>query len=191
MRPKLDKKESSDEFPVKVDDEIYGPIPFERIISDVMNGELTDDARFWDGKDWVPVSILLRDRVEKDNEWLNSEKKEFLENGPPLPASSAWRDIKRKGRWLMIYGDHLVIEGGNINSKDLGKIIEGNPRTGGIPLKKLLNVNFKELNDCVEIKASSFHKMYEVYTLECSLSKNDSEELMKELMDAKVRILNN
>ena len=39
--------------------------------------------------------------------------------------------------------------------------------------------------------ASSFHKMYGVYTLKCCLSKNDSNELMKELKEAEVRLLTN
>ena len=69
--------------------------------------------------------------------------------------------------------------------------MEGEPRSGGIPMKKLLNVTFKDNDRGVEVIASSFHKMYEVYSLKCCLSKDDSEELMKELMDAKVRILSN
>mgnify|MGYP006982485869 FL=1 len=50
---------NKEEFPVKVDDEIYGPIAMERLVSDVKNGKLTNEARFWDGEEWVPVSILL------------------------------------------------------------------------------------------------------------------------------------
>ena len=50
---------NKEEFPVKVDDEIYGPISLERLVSDVKSGKLTSEARFWDGGEWVPVSILL------------------------------------------------------------------------------------------------------------------------------------
>ena len=56
---------------------------------------------------------------------------------------------------------------------------------------KLINVTFKDSEKGVNILASSFHKMYEVYTLKCCLSKNDSNELMKELKEAEVRILTN
>ena len=50
--------EKEQEFPVKVEGEIYGPIPLQRIIDDVKNGELTKDALFWDGEDWIPVTLL-------------------------------------------------------------------------------------------------------------------------------------
>ena len=89
----------------------------------------------------------------------------------------------------MIYGDHLVIEGGDMSLKSVGLMMEGEPLSGGIPMKKLINVTFKDNEKGVNILASSFHKMYEVYTLECCLSKDDSNELMNELKEAKVRIL--
>jgi hypothetical protein len=187
---------TNEEFPVKVNDEIYGPIPVKRIISDVKNGELTVEARFWDGVDWIPVSLLLDENERKDevnlwndDNWTNEPTERISENGPPLPASSAWEDVERKGRWLMIYGDHLVIEGGGLNREDLGLMMEGEPRSGGIPMKKLLNVTFKETNKGVSIIASSFHKMYEVYSLKCQVSKTDSDEILKELKDAEVRII--
>ena len=122
----------------------------------------------------------------------NSFKKNIIdENGPPLDASSAWEDAERKGRWLMIYGDHLVIEGGKMNQEDFNNIIMGEPTNGGIPISKLLNVSFNNVGENVEVKASSFHRMYEVYTLKCTLSKENSEELLKELEAANVRVTNN
>ena len=188
--------ETNEEFPIKVNDEIYGPISAKRIISDVKSGELTVEARFWDGDDWIPVSLLLDENERKDDinlwnddNWTNEPIERIYENSPPLPASSAWEDIERKGRWLMIYGDHLVIEGGNINKEDLGLIMEGEPRSGGIPMKKLLNVTFRETNKGMTIIASSFHKMYEVYSLKCQVSKSDGDEILKELKDAEVRII--
>ena len=188
----------NEEFPVKVNNEIYGPVPVERIISDVKSGELTTEARFWDGEDWIPVSLLLDENERKDevNLWnddncTDESNEEISENGPPLPASSAWQDIERKGRWIMIYGDHLVVEGNGIKIEDLGLMMEGEPRTGGIPMKKLLNVTFRETNKGMMVIASSFHKMYEVYSLKCQVSKTDSEEILKELKDAEVRIINN
>ena len=57
----MSNTEELDEFPVKVDNDVYGPIKLDRIISDVKEGKLTDEAKFWDGEDWVPVSILLDD----------------------------------------------------------------------------------------------------------------------------------
>jgi len=187
---------ANEEFPVKVNNEIYGPISVQRIISDLKSGELTAEARFWDGEDWIPVSLLLDESERKDevnlwndDNWTNESRERVSENGPPLPASSAWEDLERKGRWLMIYGDHLVIEGGSINREDLGLMMEGEPRSGGIPMKKLLNVTFRETDKGVNIIASSFHKMYEVYALKCQVSKTDSEEILKELKDAEVRII--
>ena len=106
-----------EEFPVKVGNDVYGPIALDRIIADVKNGELTKNATFWDGEDWVPVSLLLEEnrpeQIWNEDNWIDKKEDVLLENGPPLPASSAWEDITRKGRWLMIYGDHLVIEGGD------------------------------------------------------------------------------
>ena len=182
-----------EEFLIKVDDEVYGPIPLDRIISDVEKGELTKNATFFDNGDWIPVSLLLEEKSfakpwNEDN-WVDKKENLLTEGGPPLPASSAWEDVTRKGRWLMIYGDHLVIEGGDMNFKSLGLMMEGEPLSGGIPMKKLINVTFKDNEKGVNILASSFHKMYEVYTLECCLSKDDSNELMNELKDANVRIL--
>ena len=186
----------NEEFPVKVNNEIYGPVPVERIISDVKSGELTTEARFWDGEDWIPVSLLLDENERKDevnlwndDNWTDESNEEISENGPPLPASSAWQDIERKGRWIMIYGDHLVVEGNGIKIEDLGLMMEGEPRTGGIPMKKLLNVTFRETNKGMMVIASSFHKMYEIYSLESCLSKDDSTKFMKELEQANVRIV--
>ena len=126
----------NEEFPVKVNNEIYGPVPVERIISDVKSGELTTEARFWDGEDWIPVSLLLDENERKDevnlwndDNWTDESNEEISENGPPLPASSAWQDIERKGRWIMIYGDHLVVEGNGIKIEDLGLMMEGEPKT--------------------------------------------------------------
>jgi len=180
--------EKDKKFPVKVDDKIYGPIQMDRIISDVKNGELTEKAKFWDGEDWVPVLLLTNDKQIIDDDWDDSTELSIDENGPPLNASSAWEDVTRKGRWIMMYGDHLVIEGGKMNIDDMNQIVVGEPRGGGIPLSKIINVHFKKLEKHVEIQASSFHKMYEVYSLKCFLSEEDSEELKKELEDANVRI---
>ena len=184
---------NKEEFPVKVGDQIYGPISMERLVSDVKSGELTNEARFWDGEEWVPISILSEKEdsaVWDDGEW-NEDIDSIPPSGPPLPTTSAWEDVNRKGRWVMIYGDHLVIEGGTTNVKDVGRIMEGEPLSGGIPIPKLVNVSFEDSNVGVVVKASSFHKMYEIYSLECCISKDDSEELMKELTAAKVRILSN
>ncbi len=177
---------NKEEIPVKVDDEIYGPIAMKRLVSDVKSGKLTNEARFWDGEEWVPVSILLE---KEDPTVWDEDIGSIPQGGPPLPTTSAWEDVNRKGRWVMIYGDHLVIEGGTFNTKDVGRIIVGEPLSGGIPILKLINVSFKDSNMGVVIKASSFHKMYETYSLECCLSKDDSTKFMKELKQANVRIV--
>ena len=182
-----------EEFLVKVEGEVYGPIPLERIMNDVKTGKLTKKATFFDDKNWIPVSLLLEEKnsIEPWNEdnWIDRKEDLLSENGPPLPTSSAWEDVIRKGRWLMIYGDHLVFEGGEMNFEAIGPMMEGEPLSGGIPLKKLINVTFKDHEKGVDVLASSFHRMYEVYTLKCCLSKDDSNELLKELKEANVRIL--
>ena len=187
----MNKDEENEEYPVKVGDGIYGPISLGRLVSDVKSGELTNEARFWDGEDWVPVSILMGEEKWNNDGWEDENIDDIPQGGPPLPTTSAWEDVTRKGRWTMIYGDHLVMEGGTINTRDMGRIMEGEPLSGGIPIRKLVNVSFKDSNRGVEVKASSFHKMYEIYSLECCLSKDDSTELMKELAEANVRIINN
>ena len=189
MRPEMDT--NKEEFPVKVGDQIYGPISMERLVSDVKSGELTSEARFWDGEEWVPISILSE--KEDHTVWDVGEWDEDIDSippgGPPLPTTAAWEDVNRKGRWVMIYGDHLVIEGGTTNVKDVGRIMEGEPLSGGIPIPKLVNVSFEDSNVGVVVKASSFHKMYENYSLESWLSKDDSTKFMKELEQANVRIV--
>ena len=184
-----------EEFLVKVEEEVYGPIPLDRIINDLKNGELTKEATFFDNNNWIPVSLLLEENelIEPWNEdnWIDNKEDLLLEDGPPLPASSAWEDVSRKGRWLMIYGDHLVFEGGDMNFESIGLLMKGEPLSGGIPLKKIINVTFKNHEKGVDILASSFHRMYEIYTLRCCLSKDDSDELLKELKEANVRVLGN
>ena len=43
-------------------------------------------------------------------------------------------------------------------------------------------------NKYSKIEISSFHKMYEVYTLVCNLSSSDTDALVKELKNSEVRI---
>ena len=45
----MSDSEVKQEYLVKVDDEVYGPIPEERLIDDLGKGQLSKDARFWDG----------------------------------------------------------------------------------------------------------------------------------------------
>ena len=51
----MSDSEINQEYLVKVDDEVYGPIPEERLIEDLGKGELSKDARFWDGEDWLSL----------------------------------------------------------------------------------------------------------------------------------------
>ena len=181
-----------EEFLVKVKEEVYGPIPLDRIINDVKSGDLTKEATFFDNDNWIPVSLLLEEKIPvepwNEDDWIDNKEDLLAEDGPPLPASSAWEDVNRKGRWLMIYGDHLVFEGGDMNFDAIGPMMEGEPLSGGIPLKKLINVTFKDQDRGVDILASSFHKMYEVYTLVCNLTNDDTDSLVKELNNSDVRI---
>ena len=67
-----------EEYPVKVDDEIYGPIPIDRIINDVKNGELSKDATFLDNGDWIPVTLLLEENIPitpwNEDNWVDSKE---------------------------------------------------------------------------------------------------------------------
>ena len=174
------------EYLVKVDDEVYGPISEERLIEDLGKGELSKDARFWDGEDWLPIGFLLENNIWNEDDW--GETKEIVIDGPPLPANLAWKDTKVDGRWLMIYGDHLVVEGGGFRKEDIGSLFTGEPREGGIPIPKILNVSITKYDTDSKIEISSFHKMYEVYTLVCNLNSKDTDSLVKELTNSDVRI---
>ena len=182
----MSNSEIEQEYLIKVDDEVYGPIPEERLIDDLGKGQLSKDARFWDGEDWLPIEFLLENNVWNEDDW--GESKEIIVDGPPLPASLAWRDVKVKGRWLMIYGDHLVVEGGGFRKEDISSILTGEPREGGVPIVKILNVSITKFEDYSKVEISSFHKMYEVYNLVCNLNNKDTDVLVKELNDSKVRI---
>ncbi len=174
------------EYLVKVDNEVYGPISEERLIDDLGKGQLSKDARFWDGEDWLPIEFLLENNVWNEDDW--GESKEVIADGPPLPASLAWKDVKVEGRWLMIYGDHLVVEGGGFRKESISSLLSGEPREGGVPIAKILNVSITKFEDYSKVEISSFHKMYEVYKFVCNLSSNDTDVLVKELKNSKVRI---
>ena len=131
----MSNSEIEQEYLVKVDDEVYGPIPEERLIDDLGKCQLSKDARFWDGEDWLPIEFLLENNVWNEDDW--GESKEIIVDGPPLPASLAWRDVKVKGRWLMIYGDHLVVYGGGCRKDDISSILTGEAREGGVPIVKI------------------------------------------------------
>ena len=72
-----------EEYPVKVDDEIYGPIPIDRIINDVKNGELSKDATFLDNGDWIPVTLLLEENIPitpwNEDNWVDITRRETME----------------------------------------------------------------------------------------------------------------
>ena len=182
----MSDSEIKQEYLVKVEDEVYGPISEERLIEDLGKGNLSKDARFWDGEDWLPIGFLLENNVWNGDNW--GEKKEIMTDGPPLPANLAWKDTQVDGRWLMIYGDHLVIDGGGFRKEDIGSLLTGEPREGGIPIPKMLNVSVTKYENHSKIEVSSFHKMYEVYTLVCNLTNDDTDSLVKELNNSDVRI---
>jgi|TARA_B100001250_G_scaffold53502_1_gene41616 hypothetical protein len=182
----MSDSEIEQEYLIKVDDEVYGPIPEVRLIEDLGRGELSKDARFWDGEDWLPIGFLLEGNVWNEDAW--GEREEIIVDGPPLPANLAWKDTKVKGRWLMIYGDHLVVEGGGFRKGDILSLLSGEPSEGGIPLPKILNVSITKFDEHSKIEISSFHKMYEVYTLICNLNIDDTDSLVKELNNSDVRV---
>ena len=65
----MSDSEIDQEYLVKVDDEVYGPIPEKRLVDDLGKGELSKDARFWDGEDWLPIGFLLEDNLWNEDKW--------------------------------------------------------------------------------------------------------------------------
>ena len=49
----------------------------------------------------------------------------------------------------MIYGDHLVVEGGGFRKEDISSLLTGEPREGGIPIPKILNVSINKYEDYI------------------------------------------
>lgn len=183
----MTNSDEKQEYLVKVDEEVYGPIPEDRLVEDLSKGELAKEAKFWDGEDWLPINFLVEDNVWNEDNWNEPSLESF--EGPPLPASLAWKDVKVENRWLMIYGDHLVIEGGGFRKEQLGSILAGEPSEGGIPIPKILNVCITKFESYSKVEVSSFHNMYEVYTLVSFLSSEDTDSLVKELKNSEVRIV--
>ena len=85
----MSDSEIEQEYLVKVDGEVYGPISEKRLVDDLGKGELSKDARFWDGEDWLPVGFLLEGNLWNEDQW--GEPNEVVTEGPPLPASLAWK----------------------------------------------------------------------------------------------------
>ena len=58
-------------------------------------------------------------------------------------------------------------------------------------LKKLGETNSLLRMNKSFLRKDVLNRMYEIYTLKCCLSKDDSNELLKELKEANVRVLGN
>ena len=50
---------SEPEYPVRVGDETFGPMPLSRLHADLESGALSHAAHIWDGSRWAPVVALL------------------------------------------------------------------------------------------------------------------------------------
>ena len=70
----MSDSEIDQEYLVKVDDEVYGPIPEKRLVDDLGKGELSKDARFWDGEDWLPIGFLLENNLWNEDKWGDEPK---------------------------------------------------------------------------------------------------------------------
>jgi hypothetical protein len=112
---------------------------------------------------------------------------------PPLPASRAWPTVDHPGRWLMLYGDVLVLDGGTATAWELLDQFAGRATTGGIPVDGLVNVTLAPVGGAeggpVAIEACGIEGMYEVFTLRCRLSAADATELRRELERDEVRVV--
>ena len=91
----MNDSEIKQEYLVKVEDEVYGPISEERLIEDLGKGNLSKDARFWDGEDWLPISFLLGNNVWNGDNW--GEKKENMQM-----AGKEKENMKRKGKQRLV-----------------------------------------------------------------------------------------
>ena len=186
---------SEPEYPVKVGDETYGPIPASRLRADLDSGKLSHSALIWDGKRWVPAVALLAvpadvfssDGGASDEGW-SGERGRWAgmseDKRPPLPASRAWPAVDHPGRWLMLYGDVLVLDGGTPTAGELLDRFAGRATTGGIPVDGLVNVTLAPAGGAegpIAVEACGIEGMYEVFTLRCQLSVEDAAELRSEL----------
>ena len=190
---------SEPEYPVRVGDESYGPVPVSRLRTDLERGELSHAAHLWDGSRWVPAAVLLALPSEgsvSEDDW-SGERGRWAgvpeDERPPLPASRAWPTVDHPGRWLMLYGDVLVLDGGTATAWEMLDQFAGRATTGGIPVDGLVNVTLAPAGGAeggsVAIEACGIEGMYEVFTLRCRLSAADAAELRRELERDEVRIV--
>ena len=195
---------SEPEYPVRVGDETYGPVPVSRLRADLERGELSHAAHLWDGSRWVPAAVLLAlppdalpsEGSVSEDDW-SGERGHWAgvpeDERPPLPASRAWPVVGHRGRWLMLYGDILVLDGGTATAWELLDQFAGRATTGGIPVDGLVNVTLAPAGGAeggpVAIEACGIEGMYEVFTLRCRLSAADAAELRSELERDEVRIV--
>ncbi|MEO2237377.1 MAG: hypothetical protein ABGW95_03940 [Candidatus Poseidoniia archaeon] len=190
---------SEPEYPVRVGDETFGPVPVSRLRTDLERGELSHAAHLWDGSRWVPAEVLLALPSEgsvSEDDW-SGERGHWAgvpeDERPPLPASRAWPTVDHPGRWLMLYGDVLVLDGGTATAWELLDQFAGRATTGGIPVDGLVNVTLAPVGGAeggpVAIEACGIEGMYEVFTLRCRLSAADATELRRELERDEVRVV--
>ena len=195
---------SEPEYPVRVGDETFGPVPVSRLRADLERGELSHAAHIWDGKRWVPAAVLLAlppdalpsEGSVSEDDW-SGERGYWAgvpeDERPPLPASRAWPVVGHRGRWLMLYGDVLVLDGGTPTARELLDQFAGRATTGGIPVDGLVNVTLAPAGGAeggpVVVEACGIEGMYEVFTLRCRLSAADAAELRSELERDEVRIV--
>jgi hypothetical protein len=199
---------SEPEYPVRVGDETFGPVPVSRLRADLERGELSHAAHLWDGSRWVPAAVLLAAAPDtllsegsvSEDDW-SGERGRWAgvpeDERPPLPASRAWPVLGRRGRWLMLYGDVLVLDGGKPTTRELLDQLTGRATTGGIPLDGLINVTLAPAGgasggadtDQVAVEACGIEGMYEVFALHCRLSAADAAELRRELERDEVRVV--
>ena len=96
-----------EEFLVKVEEEVYGPIPLDRIINDVKSGDLTKEATFFDNDNWIPVSLLLEEKIPVEP-WNEDD---WIDNKEDLLIGALVERIKKEKIEEVILATSTTIEG--------------------------------------------------------------------------------
>jgi len=101
-----------------------------------------------------------------------------------LPANR-WPLMDRRERYLVLYGELLMLEGG---SPTFGELLGTRALTEELPVSDIVSVTLTPDGDAVRLEASTFHGMYEPLALIARLSPTDAQAAKRELEAEGVRV---